>query len=421
MTDHPARPSYRALLAVPSLTRILVGMTISRIAGSMLAIALVLFTLERFQSPALAGLVTFAGIMPGLLISPIAGALLDRHGRTRLIVLDYLVAAGSLLLIGVLAIADILTPAMLVGIAVISSLTQPLSIAGLRSLMPLIVPAPLWERANAADSNGYVIATLIGPPLAALLVQVWGGPQAIIAIGLLNAAAAVVMTGIPDPPVDTTSSGRLLLDAWQGVKYTWQNLTLRWLGISVSIFNLCSGMLTIVLPILIVAQLGFDPVVVGLAWAISGVAGMASALFFGRLDSRGRERSMLGWPMLVWGLAAALLILAAMATQAVGLALIVLSMLAMGLVTGPFDIALFTVRQRRTDPAWMGRAFAVSMAINFSGYPIGAAIAGLLVGRSLELAIGFGVVAAVVAAVLAFGRIPQVTPEPETTTYRPPA
>jgi hypothetical protein len=37
------------------------------------------------------------------------------------------------------------------------------------------------------------------------------------------------------------------------------------------------------------------------------------------------------------------------------------------------DIALFTMRQRRTDPAWIGRAFAVSMALNFVGFPIGAA------------------------------------------------
>jgi hypothetical protein len=44
-----------------------------------------------------------------------------------------------------------------------------------------------------------------------------------------------------------------------------------------------------------------------------------------------------------------------------------------GLANGPLDIALFTLRQRRTDPAWMGRAFTISMNLNFSGFPIGAA------------------------------------------------
>ena len=74
-------PSYRALFAIPTLSRILLGMTLSRIGGSMLGVAMVLFTLQEFHSPALAGLVTFASVAPGLFVSPIVGALLDRHGR----------------------------------------------------------------------------------------------------------------------------------------------------------------------------------------------------------------------------------------------------------------------------------------------------------------------------------------------------
>ena len=76
-------PSYRALLAIPRLGRILLSMQISRIATSMLSIALVLFVLAEYDSPALAGLVTFASIFPGLLVAPIAGALLDRSWPSR--------------------------------------------------------------------------------------------------------------------------------------------------------------------------------------------------------------------------------------------------------------------------------------------------------------------------------------------------
>ena len=42
------------------------------------------------HSAPLAGLVTFLSISPGNLVSPIAGALLDRHGRRRLIILDFM-------------------------------------------------------------------------------------------------------------------------------------------------------------------------------------------------------------------------------------------------------------------------------------------------------------------------------------------
>jgi len=67
-------------------------MQVSRIGQSMVGIALVLFTLDHYHSPELAGLVTAVSIAPGLLVSPIAGALLDRHGRIRFIVLDFLIA-----------------------------------------------------------------------------------------------------------------------------------------------------------------------------------------------------------------------------------------------------------------------------------------------------------------------------------------
>src|SRR5512135_1500622 len=155
--------------------RVLAGMQIARIAQSMVAIAMVLFTLGTYHSAPLAGLVTFAGLAPGLLVSPIAGALLDRHGRVRLVQLDYVVALGSLALIGVLGMAGTLPAWLLVTIAAVSSLTAPLSSTGLRSLFPLLAPSHLWERVNAVDSNGYVVATIVGPPLAAALVGLIGG------------------------------------------------------------------------------------------------------------------------------------------------------------------------------------------------------------------------------------------------------
>ena len=71
------------------------------------------------------------------------------------------------------------------------------------------------------------------------------------------------------------------------------------------------------------------------------------------------------------------------------------------------DIGLFTMRQRRTDPAMLGRAFAVSMAFNFLGYPIGAAIGGLLATTSLDAAIWLEVGACIAATLLAVALIPR--------------
>src|SRR5215469_17662560 len=84
--------SYRALLKLPSVGRLLFGMQIARIGQSMMSVGIVLFALTTYQSPKIAGFATFFNIFPGLVVSPLAGALLDRHGRIRLVVLDYIVA-----------------------------------------------------------------------------------------------------------------------------------------------------------------------------------------------------------------------------------------------------------------------------------------------------------------------------------------
>jgi MFS family permease len=416
VTDLPLDRSYRALLRVPTLWRLVLAMQVARIAQAMTAIVLVLFTLTAYGSPALAGIVTFAATFPGILVSPIAGALLDRHGRIRLVVLDFVVAGSTLVLIALLAVLDELPAALLVVIAAASSLTLALSQTGLRSLFPILVPQHLWERANALDSNGYVVAQVLGPPVAAALFALAGGPAAMVVVAVCFGVAALGVIGVADPPTATNSTGNLLRDAWQGVVYTFRNRTLRGLGVSISLLNLMGGMMTIVIPLLVLRQLGLGEAVVGIPFAISGFAGMASAFYFGRHDTRGREYGMLVLP--TFGIAIGVVLLlpvgaAAAAGQSgaidprLGFGLVAASALVWGFLNGPMDIALFTVRQRRTDPAWMGRAFAVSMALNFTGYPIGAAVTGAIASRSLVAGILLGLAATIASGVFAATLIPR--------------
>jgi MFS family permease len=403
--------SYRALLQVPGLGRILLSMQLSRIGQSMVGVALVLFTLGQYHSPALTGAVTFASVFPGLIVAPLAGALLDRHGRTRLVILDYVVATIALALIGGLALAQALPIPILFAITVVSSLTAILSHTGLRSLFPILVPERLWERVNAVDSNGYLVATILGPPIAAAMVSLVGGPKTLILIGAVYGAAALAMIGAPDPMSAHDSTGNLLVDTWDGIRYTWRNRTLRGLGFSISMLNLSGGMVTIVVPLIVLDRLRAGEVAVGLVFAASGVAGMIAALVAGRLDSRGREWSLLVLPM--GGIAVADLFLlggAHASDAAIGLLLVGFGLALGGALNGPMDIGLFTIRQRRTDPAWMGRAFAVSMAFNFIGYPIGAALAGAVAAVSLDAAIIIGAVACVAAGLIAAVMIPRQAP-----------
>lgn len=392
--------SYQALLALPSVARLLLGMQIARIGQSMVGIAIVLYTLAIYRSATLAGMATFFSFFPGIVVSPLAGALLDRHGRTRLVILDYVVALSSLIVMGALAAANALPPWLLMVIAAISSLTSPLSGTGLRSLLPIIIPRHLWERANAIDSTGFLIATIIGPPLAAALVTFFGGPIAFIAIGLSFGIAAIVISNAPDPPTKQSSRGSLFSAAWQGVVYTWRNRTLRALGFSISMLNLNGGIFTIVIPLIVLQRLHMHETTVGLLLAVQGVTGMISAILFGGMDSHKRERRMLALPMVGMGISIAILLLS---TSLLAVAVV---MAVSGVLNGPLDIALFTLRQRRTDQAWTGRAFAVSMSFNALGLPLGSVAAGVLAAHSPEAAILFGAIASVIAGVIATWKIP---------------
>ena len=51
-------------------------------------------------------------------------------------------------------------------------------------------------------------------------------------------------------------------------------------------------------PLIVIAVLGYSEAVVGIVFALSGLAGMGAALAFGRLDTRGREWRLLVLPML---------------------------------------------------------------------------------------------------------------------------
>lgn len=383
-------------------------MQTARIAQSMVGLTLVLFTLQHYRSPELAGVVVFAGIAPGILVSPIAGALLDRHGRTRLITLDFVMAAAAMVLIGVLALADALPAWLLILIAAVSSITAPLSSVGLRSLFPLMAPRYLWERMNAIDANGYVVAQIIGPPIAAVLVSVAGGPWALVVLGAVYAVAAAIVVGVVDPASTATTTGRLLVDAWQGVVYTLRNPTLRGLGLSLTIGNIGGGIGSIAIPLIVLNRLGLGQAAIGVLYAIQGLFGLVSGVLAGRMDTRGRERDLIAWPMFGFVLGTALLLPDA------GLLPVVVALAFMGVLSGPLDVAMFTVRQRRTDPAWMGRAFAVSMNLNFAGFPIGSAIGGFLAAQSLGLAVtvavAFTLVGAILSAVL-IPRGPEARPE----------
>jgi MFS family permease len=371
--------TYPALFRIPAFPRLAASVLLARTASQMMQLALVIFVLQRFHSPTLAGITVFLAVAPGIAVSPLAGALLDRHGRVRLITLDYLVGALTLAAIVVLDAAGRLHPAVLLPIVTVSALTFSLSNSGARSLLPLVVPKHLWDRANALDSIAYAVTIGAGPALAGVLTAWFGSRVALATTAILFLAAALSMIRLPEPPV-RTPAGPVLAQAWAGVVYVVRrNATLRGIVLVMSLMNLGMGILVVAIPVMVFERLHGNAALAGELWAVYGLATVPSALIAGRIDSRGRELTVMSLSTVVTAAGVAVLALASNPLMATG------GMLVAGLSIGPFDVSMFSMRQRRTDPAWFGRAFAVSMGLNWAGQPIGSAVSGPLIQLGLPL------------------------------------
>jgi MFS family permease len=385
-------PSYRALFAVPGFPRLASSMLLARTANQMGALVIVLFVLDRYHSPQLAGLAVAGALIPGLLLSPLAGALLDRGARVLLVSVDYCVSASMLVAIVLLALAGALPAWLLVVLLALGSTTTPLSNSGVRSLFPTLVPRRLWDRANAVDSGMFVVATIAGPGLAGAIVAVLHPTLALLVPAGLSLGAAAFLAGMHLPRPATPPSAGILRDAAAGLRYVVRNRGLRGLAACVSVLNIGNGAVTVATPVLVLSRLHGSSAQVGALFAVMGGGGVIAGLASGRIDTEGRERRLL-----VLGCLGSVVGLALMAA-APGYAVAAAGMLVYGLSNGPLDVALFSLRQRVTDPAWLGRAFAVSASLNFVGYPIGSAISGPLAAHSpgvaLAVAAGFAAAAA---------------------------
>lgn len=393
--------SYRRLFHLPGFPQLAWATVLARAGGQLWQVALVLFVLQRFHSPALAGFATFVAIAPGLIVSPIAGTLLDRYGCLRLIRIDLAIAATALVLVAALSLANMLAPTTLLAIVAVSSLTSPLTISGTRTLFPLMVPRELWDRANGVDSGSMALATVVGPALAGLLVAWIGGEGAFLATAAIFVLAGVVLFGVREPvPAEPRAREPLLRAAWLSLVYVVRHPTLRGVIFTLWSANLPYGFLIVALPVMILREFHWGADGVGLLWSVAGVATVAAGLLAGRINTEGRERVIIIGGMVLAALGCTSILLQSPTALLAGMVLI-------GLASGPIDIGLFALRQRRTDPRWFGRIFAVSMSLNFAGMPIGAALAGPVVERSIPLALLVAVVIAVIGCVVPLLVIPR--------------
>jgi MFS family permease len=394
-------PSYAALLRVPGFGRVVLGTLLARLCGQMWEIVLVLFVLQRYQSPSLAGLTLLLSILPGLALSPVAGALLDRQGRIRLMILDYSVTAVLGGTIVTLSLGHRLPPPLLLLIVSVLGVSNILSITGARSLFPLMLPRALWDRANGVDTSMYSATAVIGPAIAGIVVARFGPEAGLLLTASVAAIAAVSLGGVHEPIARVDSGGSLLGDAWAALVYVVAHPSLRGLAITLFIANLGFGVIFVGIPLLVLRQLHGSAATVGQVWAVVGLAGLTAGLLIGRVSTEGRERQLIALSIAIQ--VPTLVLLAFTSSLAMVFAIAVIA----GAAGSVINVGIFALRQRRTDPAWFGRAFAVSMSLNFAGAPIGAALSGPLLERSIAVPLLLGAAISAVAVIAAILLIPK--------------
>lgn len=385
-----------------------------RLAGRIFTLAIVLYVLARFDSPVLAGWVAFASLAPGLIVSPLAGAMLDRLGAAKAIVIDMAVSALLILALALVDITAAMTAPLLLGLVALYSFTSPLGTAGVRVLIPRLVPPYALDRANALDTSSYALISVAGPAIAGVLFGFAGAQATLLAVAFLYLAGTASLVPLVRRTSDSgggggTAPGSLMQSALQGVMYVVRSPSLRGLAVSYSLFQVSWGILIVVVPVVVLGELGAgataDSVVGGL-WAVSGLAGGVGAVYAAHLRTDGRERQFIA----IGALATAVALYPLCASF--GLIGLAAGLILVGFLEGPVDVGVLSLRQRRTDPAWLGRVLTVSMSFNMSGQPLGSAIGGIVVMHSPALAFAIAALASVAAAVAAYLLVP-AAPERE--------
>jgi predicted MFS family arabinose efflux permease len=279
-----------------------------------------------------------------------------------------------------------------------------LSITGARSLFPLMLPRALWDRANGLDTSMYSLTAVIGPAIAGATVAGFGPEAGLFVTAGVAAIASASLVGVREPIARADSGGSLLGDAWAALLYVVRHRTLRGLAITLFLANLGFGVIPVGIPLLVLRQLHGNAANVGQIFAVVGLAGLTAGLLIGRVSTDGRERQLIAGSIAIQ---VPTLVLLAFAN---GLPMVFAIAVIAGAAGSVINVGIFSLRQRRTDPAWFGRAFAVSMSLNFAGAPIGSALSGPLLEHSIALPLLLGAAITVVAVVAALVLIPGQEP-----------
>lgn len=351
---------------------------ISQSGDTFYAIALAWFILEQTRSPAAMGLYLVASYLPGFLISPWIGVLIDRSDRKRILVAADLVRGLVVVLAAAAALSGRLALWHVLAVAVLLSVCSAFFNPTARVVIPRIVPDDRLVQANAGMQLIAGVTSVAGPLLGAACLGLTGYAGAF----LVNALSFVVSGGLiagmgPGlQPVSTTPSG----DHAAGVRGGFRFLAdrprlLLVLGVVFGV-HLLFGSLAVILPFLADQLAGRGILNLGVLEASMGAGLLAGSLLLGLLKLQAGERLLYR-------------VLALMGAGLLGLGLLRIAMLASPfayavamLLTGTCvsvaSVSWTTVLQRSVPEDMAGRIFSLAASIGNIALPLAYGAAGVL-------------------------------------------
>ncbi|MBI5165900.1 MAG: MFS transporter [Magnetospirillum sp.] len=346
------RHGAAAVLAIRPFRLFLAARFVTATAFQMVGVAVGWQIYALTGDPLHLGYVGLTQFVPILLLALPAGHAADRFDRRHLLVACLGVEALAVAALLILSLSPTPPLGTLYAILAVMGAGRAFLAPANQSLVPLLVPPPLFPRAVAWGSISYQVAVIAGPAMGGLLYAF--GPGAVYGVSLtlmVGAAVAVVVLGTPliaQAAVETGLEGVLA-----GLGYIWRRKDI--LGaVSLDLFAVLLGGATALLPIFARDILDTGPLGLGLLRSAPALGAAAMAITLAHRPLQGGTGTKLFASVAVFGLAT---IVFGLSTD------IRLSMAALA-VLGAADMISVVVRQTlvqiRTPDSMRGRVSAVN-------------------------------------------------------------
>jgi hypothetical protein len=361
-----------------AFTIIWLGQIVSVLASAMSQFALTIFMYQKTESATALGLMQVFFITPFLLISPIAGVLVDRHNRKMMMMVSDLGAGIATVTILIFQALGILEPWHLYGASVIYGLGMAFQWPAYSAAISTMVPKEQLGRANGMMSLIEAGPAVFAPILAGALLPIVGltGILVFDVLTFLFAIGALLVVHIPQP-VRTeegarAEAGGMLSQAAYGFKYIFARPSL--LGLQLIFFagNLFAGIGFTLLAPMILSRTDNNSLMFGsvqTAGAIGGVVGGVLMSAWGGFKRR-VHGVLAGW--VVSGLGMAIVGLAG------GLPIWITGIVITALVGPLVNASNQAIWQSKVAPDLQGRVFSARRLIAWFTNPISPIIAGTL-------------------------------------------